>query len=140
MIEGRKTRVAADRCTAHGIKEVVFGNVDPTEEPMFYSPPTNTSFGEGPRWVTKYRWIREQVNQFGFSWVYLLLYIRQHAGLFRRRTNVNDGFDGDPTFAHTSFAQRLLPRDICPERHLLRRHLPRRHLPRKTFAQMDICP
>jgi hypothetical protein len=24
---------------------------------------------------------------------YLLLYIRQHAGLFRRRTNVNDVFD-----------------------------------------------
>jgi hypothetical protein len=47
---------------------------------------------------------------------------------------------GDPTFAHTTFVQRHLPRDICPERHLPRRHLPRRHLPRKTFAQMDICP
>jgi hypothetical protein len=57
---------------------------------------------------------------------------------------------GDPTFAHTTFAQRHLPRDICQERHLPRRHLPRRHLPRKTFAhktfaqktftQKDICP
>jgi hypothetical protein len=41
---------------------------------------------------------------------------------------------GDPTFTHTTFAQRHLPRDICPEQHLPRRHLPRRHLPRKIFA------
>jgi hypothetical protein len=46
---------------------------------------------------------------------------------------------GSMTFAHMTFAQRHLPRDICtydvcPEGHLLRRHLHR-----KTFAQKDIC-
>jgi hypothetical protein len=31
------------------------------------------------------------------NWVYLLSYIRQHAGLFRRRTNVNDVIDNNKT-------------------------------------------
>jgi hypothetical protein len=37
---------------------------------------------------------------------------------------------------HATFAQK----DICPERHLPGRHLPRSHLPRNTFAHKEICP
>ncbi len=49
MLAGRRTRVKAERCDEHGIKEVVFEPVDPGEKPWFYSPPTNASFGDGPR-------------------------------------------------------------------------------------------
>jgi hypothetical protein len=60
-------------------------------------------------------------------------------------------FNGDPTFAHTTFAQRHLPRttfaqktfaqkDIFPDGHLPIRRFPRRYLPKMTFAQKDICP
>jgi hypothetical protein len=51
----------------------------------------------------------------------------------------------DPTFARTTFAQRHLHRDICPETFAQNNICPEeicpeRHLPRKTFARMDICP
>jgi hypothetical protein len=49
MVFGRKARVLSERCDDYGIKEVVIGAIDQFEEPMFYSPPTNTSLGEGPR-------------------------------------------------------------------------------------------
>jgi hypothetical protein len=48
-------------------------------------------------------------------------------------------FNGSLTFAHTTFAQRHLSRDICPYDVCPEGHLPRQHLPRKTFAQKDIC-
>jgi hypothetical protein len=47
---------------------------------------------------------------------------------------------GSMTFAHTIFALRHLPRDICLYDVCPEGHLPRRTLPRKTFAQKDICP
>jgi hypothetical protein len=42
---------------------------------------------------------------------------------------------GSMTFAHTMFAQRQLPRDICTYN-----ICPEGHLPIKTFAQKDVCP
>jgi hypothetical protein len=39
-----------------------------------------------PFLLLHWRWMRKQVNRCGFKWG-LLLYIRQHAGLFRSRTN-----------------------------------------------------
>jgi hypothetical protein len=48
--------------------------------------------------------MREQVNRFGFNWV-LLLYIQQHAGLFRRRTNVNDVIDNNKTNCQMSMVR-----------------------------------
>jgi hypothetical protein len=56
--------------------------------------------------------MREQVNRYGgFNWV-LLLYIRQHAGLFGRKTNVNDVIDKNKTNCQLSMAQgrRRTPR------------------------------
>jgi hypothetical protein len=46
----------------------------------------------------------EQVNRYGFNWV-LLLYIRQHAGHFRRRTNVNDVIDNSKINCQLSMAR-----------------------------------
>jgi hypothetical protein len=43
------------------------------------------------------------------------------------------------TFAHTTFAQRHLPRDFCQCNVCSEGHLPRRHLLRKTFAHKDSC-
>ncbi len=49
MMEGRSTQIVGERCGDRGIKEVAFGPVNPLKEPVFFSPPTNVSFGEGPR-------------------------------------------------------------------------------------------
>jgi hypothetical protein len=45
---------------------------------------------------------------------------------------------GDTTFAHSKFAQRHLPKDICPET-FAQRYLPRGIRP-ETFPQNNICP
>jgi hypothetical protein len=42
---------------------------------------------------------------------------------------------GDTKFAHTTFAQRHLPKDNCPERHFLIKYLLSITFTHKTFAQ-----
>jgi hypothetical protein len=46
MKSGRRSSVVAERCAANGIKEVLLA--EGSGPKLFYSPPTNTSFGEGP--------------------------------------------------------------------------------------------
>jgi hypothetical protein len=48
--------------------------------------------------------------------------------------------NGGPTFAHTTFAQGHLPRDICPEQYLPRRRLPRQEpLKPRTAVKTQTC-
>jgi hypothetical protein len=49
LVSGRTSKVLGERCNDFGLKEVDFAPVDPDQEPVFFSPPTNTSFGDGPR-------------------------------------------------------------------------------------------
>jgi hypothetical protein len=52
MKEGRKSSVIAERCNEHGIKEVKFS--EPVGPVMWYSPPTNVSYGDGPQNMDPY--------------------------------------------------------------------------------------
>jgi hypothetical protein len=62
----------------------------------------------------------------------------------RERERERERIDGDPTFAHTTFAQKdicpfaqktFVQKDVCPKDIWQERHLPRRYLPTRTFTQ-----
>ena len=49
MKAARKSGVVGVNCDDNGMLNVEFAKINEDDPVIFYSPPTNTSFGEGPR-------------------------------------------------------------------------------------------